>query len=55
MGSMLGPDSISFCAQEPVIIKAKVNNVENQPIPGGRVDLFIKSARAWQYDQFILQ
>lgn len=44
MGSMLAPDSISFCAQEPVVIKAKVNNVENQPIPGGRVDVFIKSA-----------
>ena len=42
MGSMIGPDSISFCAQLPVIIKAKVNNVENQPIPGGRVDLYIK-------------
>ncbi|MBL7790008.1 MAG: hypothetical protein JNL75_09305, partial [Chitinophagales bacterium] len=46
MASMTAPDSISFCAQEPVTIKAKVNNVENQPIPGGRVDLYIKSASA---------
>jgi hypothetical protein len=44
MSAMTAPDSISFCAQAPVVIKTIVNNVENQPIPGGRVDLFIKSA-----------
>lgn len=39
--SMTAPDSISFCGQDPVVIKATVKNVENQPIPGGRVDLTI--------------
>jgi hypothetical protein len=41
MESMLSPDSVSFCGQQPVIIKTKVNNVGNQPLTGGRVDLYI--------------
>jgi hypothetical protein len=41
MESLLGPDSISFCAQQPVIIKAGFRNTGNQPLPGGRVDLYI--------------
>lgn len=42
MSAMFGPDSISFCGEGPVVIKTRVDNVENQPIEGGRVDLFVK-------------
>ena len=42
--SMLEPDSISFCAQDPVVIKAGFKNIGNQPIPGGRMDLYITGA-----------
>jgi hypothetical protein len=41
MESLLGPDSISFCGQNPVVIKAGFKNTGNQPLPGGRVDLYI--------------
>ena len=44
MNAMLGPDSISFCGQDPVIIKAGYSNTGNQPLSGGRIDLFITGA-----------
>jgi hypothetical protein len=45
MDAMLGPDSIAFCGQDPVIIKAGYTNTGNQPLAGGRVDLFITGAQ----------
>ena len=44
MNSMLSPDSIAFCGQAPVIIKGGYINTGNQPLIGGRIDLFITGA-----------
>lgn len=41
METMLSPDSTSFCGQKPVNISVKIKNTGNQPISGGRVNLFI--------------
>lgn len=41
ISSMIAPDSISFCADQPQSPEVTFRNVENQPINGGRVDLYI--------------
>lgn len=41
INSMVAPDSISFCADQPQSPEVTFSNIENQPINGGRIDLFI--------------